>query len=76
MQDTRNIIQEARKQGQDSLSEYHSKQILTHYGIPTVQEALVRDLDAAREAAEKIGYPVVLKVCSPEVTHKTEKGLI
>ncbi|MBW2285708.1 MAG: acetate--CoA ligase family protein [Deltaproteobacteria bacterium] len=76
MQDTRKIIHEARKQGQDSLSEYHSKQVLNHYGIPTVQETLVRDLDAAREAAEKIGYPVVLKVCSPEVTHKTEKGLI
>lgn len=70
------LIGAARGRGERALSEYESKKILAHYGIPTVREALARDLAEAREAAAQIGYPVVLKVCSSAVSHKTEKGLI
>ncbi len=70
------IIEQALSKGQKSLSEYEAKLLLGSYGIPVVKEILVRDLGGATEAAREIGYPVVLKVCSPEVTHKTERGLM
>jgi acetyl-CoA synthetase (ADP-forming) len=76
MDDVREILQAAQARGQKSLSEYDSKRVLAAYGIPVTREDLVRDLRGAAEAAGRIGYPVVLKFCSPEVTHKTEKGLI
>ena len=76
MRKVKKILETARGRGQKALSEYDSKRILAEYGIPVVKESLVADLRKAKSAARKIGYPVVLKACSPEVTHKTEKGLI
>lgn len=71
-----NILAAARKRGQRTLSEYDSKRILAAYGIPVSREVLVTTQAEAREAAAKIGYPVVLKACSADEAHKTEKGLI
>ena len=76
MKEVQEIIQAAKKRGHRTLSEYDSKRVLKSYGIPVVKEVLVQDLAAVNEAASLIGYPLVLKACSPEVTHKTEKGLI
>jgi len=76
MSDVKEILQAAQGRGQKALSEYDSKRILAAYGIPVTREALVRGPGEAVDAASGIGYPVVLKVCSHEVTHKTEKGLI
>jgi acetyl-CoA synthetase (ADP-forming) len=70
------ILETARKNGQRTLSEYESKLILADYGIPVVSETIGGSWDEARKFASEIGYPVVLKVCSPEVTHKTEQKLI
>ncbi len=70
------IIQEALKKGQKTLSEYDSKRLLSAYGFPVVRETLVKSRAAAVKAAKEIGFPVVLKGCSPEITHKTEKKLI
>lgn len=70
------ILKKARRQNQRALSEYEGKEILAAYGIPVAKERLVQDLKGVQESAHEIGYPVVLKVCSPEVSHKTEKGLI
>jgi len=70
------IIEEALSKGRKFLSEYEAKLLLGSYGIPVVKEMLVSDIDGAIQAAREIGYPVVLKVCSPEVTHKTERGLL
>ncbi len=64
MKSARNIITEALAAGQTALSEYDSKRILVEYGIPTTQEFLIDELAAAEQAAEQIGYPVVLKVCA------------
>ncbi|MGC9323217.1 MAG: acetate--CoA ligase family protein [Desulfomonilia bacterium] len=58
------------------IDEFHAKQILASYGIPTTREALVSSLEEALDAAQSIGYPVVVKACSPEITHKTEQGLV
>lgn len=73
---TQSIIQGARANGQRTLSEYDSKRILAAYGVPVSKEKLVTTAREAREAAKKIGYPVVLKACSADEAHKTEKGLI
>lgn len=70
------IIEKALKEGRTTLSEYESKQVLASYGIPVTRELLVDDLQGLKSATQEIGYPLVLKGCSSEITHKTEKGLI
>jgi len=70
------IIEKALKQGRNMLSEYESKQILSAYQIPVVNELLAESIEDLLMAVSKIGYPLVLKGCSPEIAHKTEKGLI
>ncbi|MBT3256616.1 MAG: acetate--CoA ligase family protein [Deltaproteobacteria bacterium] len=70
------IIERALEEGQSTLSEYESKQILSSYGIPVTKEFLVNDLKELMSATREIGYPLVLKGCSSEIAHKTEKGLI
>jgi len=65
-----------RAAGGRSLTERESKAILALYGIPTTREILVPDFEAAVGAAEQIGYPVALKVESPELLHKTEAGAV
>jgi acyl-CoA synthetase (NDP forming) len=70
------IIAEALANGQQTLSEYDSKKVLAAYGITATQEELVEKLPEAEAAAERIGYPVVLKACAAEAAHKTEQGLI
>lgn len=68
------IIQKAREEGRTILSEHESKQLLTAYQIPTVETIIARNEDEAVQAAEKIGYPVVLKLHSETITHKTDVG--
>ena len=70
------VIEQALKKGQSSLSEYESKQLLAKYGIPITVERLAKTADDAIAAAAEIGYPVVLKACGPEITHKTERELV
>jgi len=70
------IIERALKEGRNTLSEFESKQVLAAHGIPVTKEILVNDLKGLMDAARKIGYPLVLKGCSSDIAHKTEKGLI
>ena len=70
------MIEEALKKGQKTLSEYDSKRLLGSYGFQVVREKLVHSRAGATKAAKEIGLPVVLKACSPEIAHKTEKKLI
>ena len=53
-----------------------SKQLLSAFGVPVTREQRVATLDEATRAAREIGYPVVLKVVSDEIPHKTELGLV
>ena len=55
-----------------TLTERQSKQILAEYGIPIARETLATSAEEAVEIARRIGYPVVLKIESPEIAHKTE----
>jgi acyl-CoA synthetase (NDP forming) len=70
------IIQKAIREGRTLFSEYESKQVLGAYGIPVTREVLIECREDLPQAAHEIGYPLVLKGCSPEISHKTEKGLI
>lgn len=70
------IIETALKRGQTTLSEYDGKRILKAYGVPVTREVLVNSAAESVAAAKKLRYPVVLKACSPDATHKTEKGLV
>ena len=70
------IIDEAIAKGQTALSEFESKQLLASYGIPVTREALVENEENLIKIACDIGYPVVIKACSSDIAHKTEKGLI
>jgi len=70
------IIDEAVAKGQTALSEFESKQLLASYGIPVTKEALVENEENLFKTASDIGYPVVIKACSSDISHKTEKGLI
>ena len=70
------IIEKALEKGQSTLSEYESKQILSSYGIPVTKEFLVDDVQGLMSTTQEIGYPLVLKGCSSNIAHKTEKGLI
>ncbi len=62
--------------GAFALDEAQSKALLAAYGFPVAREALAHDVDEARKAAENIGYPVVLKAVSAELTHKSEFGAV
>lgn len=70
------IIQAGLEKGHPALSEYNSKKVLEKYGIPVTKEILAQNEAEAVAAADKIGYPVVLKACSPELMHKSESGSV
>ena len=70
------LLDDAIQQGRTTLSEYESKQVLASYRIPVTREELVDNVEDLFKAAAKIGYPVVIKGCSADISHKTEKGLI
>ena len=68
------LIQSAREAGRSLLSEAESKQILAAYFIPTVDTRIAANADEAVAQADAIGYPVVVKLHSHTLTHKTELG--
>jgi acetyltransferase len=68
------IIQKSRDEGRSILTEFESKQVLSAYGIPTAQTIIATDAEAAAKAADQIGYPIVLKLFSETITHKTDVG--
>jgi len=70
------MVAQSIKAGRSALSEYDSKRILAAYGVPVTRERLVNTAQDARAAAERIGYPVVLKGCAYDLMHKTEAGLV
>ena len=68
------ILRVAREHGRTILTEYESKQLLEHYGIPTVPTLLAATEEQALEQAKKLSFPVVLKLNSTLITHKTDVG--
>lgn len=68
------IIARCRGENRAILTEFESKQVLAAYGIPVAQTIIAADLPAAVKAAEQTGFPVVLKLYSETITHKTDVG--
>lgn len=58
------------------LTEADAKAILASYGVPITRERLCKSLAESTAAAEELGYPVALKVMSPDILHKTEAGIV
>lgn len=67
-------IDRARSKGRTTLTEAESKELLESVGIETPAHSVAESVEVAVEAAEAIGFPVVVKVASPTVTHKSEWG--
>ncbi len=70
----RKIINQVHATDRTILTEYESKKLLEAYGIPTTKTEIAATEDEAVAWAEKIGYPVVLKLYSLTITHKTDVG--
>ena len=62
--------------GGRTLTEREAKEVLALYGVPVVGERVAQSVDEAVNAAGSLGYPVVLKVESPDLPHKTEAGVV
>jgi acetyltransferase len=68
------IVDRVRAEGRSILTEFESKQVLGAYGIPVAKTVIAAGSAAAVKAADQMGYPVVLKLYSETITHKTDVG--
>ncbi|RNJ78858.1 MAG: CoA-binding protein [Nitrosopumilus sp. H8] len=68
------IIDAARGRGQTSLLEEEGQEVLRAYGLPLPKSALASTESEAVKIAKKTGYPVVMKIASPQITHKSDAG--
>lgn len=68
------LIKAVRSSGRTLMTEYESKQLLSLYGIPTVETRIAKNIEEAVKIANEIGYPVVLKLHSETITHKADVG--
>ncbi len=70
----RENISSVLKSGHDMLSEAEAKAVLLAYGIPTVRTEIAATPDEAAAKGEEIGFPVALKILSPDISHKSDAG--
>jgi acetyltransferase len=68
------VIERALAQGREWLSEPEAKQVLAASGIPVVETRIAEGVDEAVAAATALGYPVALKILSPQISHKSDVG--
>jgi acetate---CoA ligase (ADP-forming) subunit beta len=68
------IIESARAEGRTLLTEIEAKQVLEDAGVRVSPARLATTADDAAKMADALGYPVVLKVVSPQITHKSDVG--
>jgi acyl-CoA synthetase (NDP forming) len=68
------IIKQARKEKRTQLTELESKEILKEAGVPVIEARLATTKTEASALAKKIGFPVALKIVSPDVIHKSDSG--
>ena len=70
----RRVLDRAKDAGREALTAPEAKELCEAYGITVPGEALAKSATAAAAAAAKIGFPVVMKIVSPQILHKTEAG--
>jgi acetyltransferase len=68
------IITKARADGRDSLTEIEAKQVFALYGLPVTSTLLAKTEDEAVALAKQIGFPIVMKIVSPDILHKSDAG--
>lgn len=68
------IFKTVKNSKRNNLTEFEARQVLDYYDIPIVEGEIVKSLEEAKKFVEKNGYPVVLKVVSKQIIHKTEVG--
>jgi len=68
------IIDQARADGRSALTEIEAKQVFAAYDLPVTKTQLAKTEDEAVELAKQIGFPVVMKIVSPEILHKSDAG--
>jgi acyl-CoA synthetase (NDP forming) len=69
-----NIVEQARAEGRTILTEIEAKQMLEAAGVPVSPARLAKTADEAAKIAKDLGFPVVLKIVSPQITHKSDVG--
>ena len=70
------ILNSTRKEGRRELMELESKRVLAAWGVPVNRTELARDISEAVKVAREVRYPIVLKIASPDIIHKSEaKGV-
>lgn len=72
--ESKKLMDSVLKEGRISLSEEEGKRIMSSYGIPVPKEGTASSLHDACELAKSIGFPVVMKIQSPDIQHKTDVG--
>ncbi len=70
----RPIIANARKDGRGALTEIESKDVFAAYGLPVAKTYLAKTEDEAVKLAKEIGFPLVMKIVSPQILHKSDAG--
>ncbi|PVX25793.1 MAG: acetyl-CoA synthetase, partial [Candidatus Bathyarchaeum sp.] len=70
------VIRKTAKENRENLTEIESKQILENYKIPVIQTLTAQTEDEAVFAASRIGYPLMLKILSPQIVHKTDNEVV
>ena len=68
------VIAAARADGRGSLTEIEAKQVFKAYGLPVTQTTLAKSEDEAIKFAKQTGFPVVMKIVSPDILHKSDAG--
>jgi len=68
------IVDKARAEGRTILTEIEAKQMLEDAGVPVSPARLAKSRDDAAKVASGLGFPIVLKIVSPQITHKSDVG--
>ena len=71
---TENIIERALKENREVLTEVESKQLISQAGIPVIESELAGSKAQAVSISKELGFPVVLKIVSPDIIHKSDSG--
>ncbi len=70
----RAVVDKAKAKNQMEIVEFEAQTVLAAYGLPTPRTRLARSSDQAAAAAREIGFPVVMKIASPHISHKSDVG--
>jgi acetyltransferase len=74
--ENRNLLASIMENGRYVLTEAEAKKILENYGIPVGKSGIAKTPQQASQIAKRVGFPVVMKILSPDILHKTEVGAV